>query len=82
MRKYEQHGHRNHPFYKIWTDIKTRCYNSRYKQYKDYGGRGIIMCDEWKNSAKVFQETFFKILDCEFFHKRINYVCQHINILR
>lgn len=33
--------------YRKWVDIKTRCYNKNHKNYKYYGGRGIIMCDEW-----------------------------------
>lgn len=27
--------------------MKTRCYNKKYPQYKDYGGRGIKVCDRW-----------------------------------
>ena len=34
-------------FYKIWKGIFTRCYNKNYKLYKDYGGRGIIVCEKW-----------------------------------
>lgn len=30
------------------------CYNSNNKDYKDYGGRGIAVCDEWKNDFKAF----------------------------
>lgn len=33
--------------YSRWLGIKCRCYNKNFKQYKDYGGRGIKMCDEW-----------------------------------
>ena len=41
--------------YGVWIDIKKRCYNPKYKQYKDYGGRGIQMCDEWRNSYSAFR---------------------------
>lgn len=34
-------------FYKIWKGMHTRCYNSNYKLFKDYGGRGIKICDRW-----------------------------------
>lgn len=34
-------------FYKIWKGIFTRCYNKNYKLFKDYGGRGIKVSDEW-----------------------------------
>lgn len=32
---------------KIYHGIKKRCYNTNSPRYKDYGGRGIVMCDEW-----------------------------------
>jgi hypothetical protein len=35
--------------------MRYRCYNKDHKQYKDYGGRGIKVCDEWMN-PKVFIE--------------------------
>ena len=38
----------------IWTSIKQRCYYTRSISYKNYGGRGIIMCDEWKNNYLSF----------------------------
>ena len=37
-----------------WTNIKQRCYNKKHKQYCDYGGRNITICDEWKNNFKAF----------------------------
>lgn len=40
--------------YMCWTHIKSRCYNSDTKQYHNYGGRGITMCDSWKNSFEAF----------------------------
>lgn len=33
--------------YAVWTAMKQRCYNKNNKRYKDYGGRGIVVCDEW-----------------------------------
>jgi hypothetical protein len=33
--------------YNVWSDMKTRCYNERTAAYKNYGGRGIKMCEEW-----------------------------------
>lgn len=41
-------------FYQIWQGIKTRCYNPNAYAYRDYGGRGIVMCDEWKNDFTQF----------------------------
>lgn len=40
--------------YRIWKNMKTRCYNSRTKAYADYGGRGITVCERWKNSFENF----------------------------
>ena len=40
--------------YSIWHGMKQRCYYSKYKQFKDYGGRGITVCDEWKDSFENF----------------------------
>lgn len=48
------HGLRNHPLYSIWKGMKYRCYNEKCKNYKDYGGRDIKMCDEWYNSMENF----------------------------
>ncbi len=36
--------------------MKRRCYNQKFKQYKDYGGRGIRVCDEWLKSFKNFYD--------------------------
>lgn len=42
--------------YHIWQGIKARCYNSHNPRYDRYGGRGIVMCDEWRNDfAKFFE---------------------------
>lgn len=40
--------------YKIWHAIKYRCYNKNAFGYEYYGGRGIKVCDEWKNSSSSF----------------------------
>lgn len=40
--------------YRIWHGMKTRCYYEKYKQFKDYGGRGIAVCAEWKDDFKAF----------------------------
>src|SRR6185437_1452535 len=50
------HGLSNHPLFKIWSDVKKRCYNIKCKAYKNYGGKGVIMCDEWLNNFKCFYD--------------------------
>lgn len=37
----------NERLYRIWAGIKTRCFNEKKKEYRNYGGRGIKICDEW-----------------------------------
>lgn len=46
--------------YRVWYHIKTRCLNSKVKEYKNYGGRGIKMCDRWLNSFENFFEDMGK----------------------
>ena len=40
--------------YKVWDNMKARCYNPKHKSYYGYGGRGITICDEWKNDFETF----------------------------
>lgn len=47
-------GHSKTRLYRLWSGIKTRCYNSNDKKYMNYGGRGIKMADEWKNNFHSF----------------------------
>ena len=43
------HGLGYHRFFFKWNAMKSRCYNSKDKQYEEYGGRGITICEEWLN---------------------------------
>lgn len=40
--------------YRCWQDMKQRCLNSKSQAYKDYGARGITVCEQWKNSFDIF----------------------------
>ncbi len=51
-----KHGKRKSRLYKTWQNMKTRCYNQRNKNYKYYGERGIMLCDEWKDDFKAFHD--------------------------
>ena len=42
--------------YNVWTHMIQRCYNPKNTAYKRYGGRGITVCDEWRNSFLNFHE--------------------------
>lgn len=48
------HGMSNSSEYKIWRGIIDRCCNMKLHYFKKYGGRGITVCDEWKNSFLAF----------------------------
>lgn len=50
------HRLRKHRLYTIWAHMKERCFNPNTKAYPDYGGRGITMCNEWKDSFISFYE--------------------------
>lgn len=42
------------PEYRIWLGIKMRCHNHRKDCFADYGGRGIVVVDEWRTSFQQF----------------------------
>lgn len=45
----------NRHLYNVWSCMRSRCHNKNHPQYKDYGGRGISVCNEW-NDFRVFRE--------------------------
>jgi hypothetical protein len=49
------HNLSKHPLYSVYKDMIRRCYDINCKAYKDYDGRGIIVCDEWKNDIFAFR---------------------------
>lgn len=50
------HGKSGTPEYTCWTNMKQRCLNPKNKEYKNYGDRGIFICDRWANSFENFLE--------------------------
>ncbi len=50
------HGLTKHPLRSIWKAMLHRCYNENNRFYKNYGGRGISVCSEWKESVQVFYD--------------------------
>lgn len=38
----------------VWYGMKRRCYCVNDSSYKNYGAKGIIICDEWKNNFMTF----------------------------
>ena len=53
-----KHGHKRgggpSPEYRTWLGIKRRCSDARFKDYKNYGARGIRVCDRWQDSFQAF----------------------------
>lgn len=60
------HGLRNHRLYSIWIGMKNRCLNKNTDQYKDYGGRGILICEEWLDFRKFYSWAIENGYDDEF----------------
>ena len=54
----KKHGLRNHRLYNILANMKQRCYNENSKAYKNYGGRGIKICDEWLAKEDGFMNFY------------------------
>lgn len=46
----------NFKLYRVWDGIVQRCCNPKAKNYHNYGGRGISMCQEWRDSFSAFEE--------------------------
>jgi hypothetical protein len=44
-----KHGKTSTPEYRVWRGIRGRCLNPKHKQFKDYGGRGITICERWSD---------------------------------
>jgi len=50
----ESHGMRRHPAYQSWCNMISRCTNSNWAQFKNWGGRGITVCPQWLSSFLTF----------------------------
>jgi len=48
------HGLRHTAEYEVWATMKQRCSNPNSPKYRDYGGRGIKVCERWLNSFENF----------------------------
>lgn len=57
-----RHNHRSKrtPEYLSWIGAKGRCFNLKNPAYKRYGGRGVTMCEEWKNDFSAFFKAMGK----------------------
>lgn len=55
-----KHGLRHTRLYRIWANMKTRCYNKMDPHYSRWGGRGVKICNEWINDFKAFYDWAIK----------------------
>jgi hypothetical protein len=54
------HGLTNSSEYVIWCNMKDRCYRENNPAFPDYGGRGLIVCDGWRDSFETFLQDMGK----------------------
>lgn len=40
--------------YMTWTRMKQRCHNPKHPRFSDWGGRGIVVCERWRNNFAAF----------------------------
>ena len=57
------HGGSKERLYHVWQGIKNRCENENSPEYKNYGGRGIKICEEWHDYANFREFMFLKGYD-------------------
>lgn len=50
-----KHGQSHTKLFYVWNSMKSRCENQKNKSYKDYGAKGISVCEEWHDSANFFE---------------------------
>jgi len=58
LRAYK-HGGEPKRLYRVWQSMKSRCYREKTLGFHNYGGRGILVCDEWKTSYEAFRDWAF-----------------------
>lgn len=46
--------------YSAWKNMRARCYNPNNKRFKDYGGRGIVICNRWRNFSTFLSDMGLK----------------------
>jgi hypothetical protein len=57
------HNMTNTKTYRLWNNMKQRCYNPKRPEYKNYGGRGIQVCEKWRLSFIEFH-NYVSALPC------------------
>lgn len=57
----QSHGLSKSKIWNVWQAIKMRCFNKNHFSYKNYGGRGITICEEWCNDIQSFFDYVSKL---------------------
>lgn len=52
------HGLGNHILYNVWSNMIKRCINPKCKSYKDYGERGIKVCERWRDINNFIEDMY------------------------
>lgn len=53
---FQKHGGYKERLYGVWHAMKQRCYDTSRKDFDNYGGRGIFVCDDWKDDYSSFRK--------------------------
>lgn len=56
-----KHNMSEDPLFFAWHTMKARCYSAKNHSFKNYGARGIGVCEKWKNSFKDFYDYVSKL---------------------
>lgn len=68
--KFKKHGMVHTPIYNIWLAINARCLNKSNHAYKDYGARGILICEDWiKTNPSGFMNFYKWAMDNGYKHE-------------
>lgn len=67
-----KHGYYGTNLYFIWQQMISRCHHTTNKDYPKYGGRGIEVCPEWKNSFEKFLEDMGDRVARQHLHRKDN----------
>ena len=54
--RFRKHGMAYNPEYRAWASMRSRCNDKKLKCYKNYGGRGIVVCERWKDFAAFYAD--------------------------
>ena len=52
----KKHGHYKTSTYRVWSGARNRCFNPKNKDYKNYGARGISMCERWNKFENFLED--------------------------